>query len=518
MWMRALLALIIAGCPLTVRGEQASASVFDSSSGRPISGATVTLSREDGTVVEVETDSAGQAKLPELEPGAYRLHVEKSGYFDLLDADGKGRKWVASAESKMPIRIAMTPAVAIAGQVFDLQGKPVQGAAVVAIVRRSVGGHLRIAQAGEPVPTDDRGSYRLHGLPPGYYSVAVVATGEADGPEVLASVYFPRSVDPGKAVFFELKPGETRTSADLTLAGVETFSLSGTVSGIPKDWNEKRASVALAALGGLRIPKATVTTESDGFFVIPNVPPGEYQVIAWGPAADWDPEGTVADPDARSAVRAVTISGGADAPVDLGLRPLPAVNGRFTWDGKPHGDFACRGAEAIAFRGEDRWLDVWSPVVSVAGDRFTVQGLPAGRYRIELPDLEDRCRLAAVRVGNEAAPDGIALVDGSAPLTLDISTATGEISGLVTGTKAEPAAGKVVLVPVDREGPLQIAQLDAGGCYRFDKVPAGEYRVMAVKELNSTDYMDPMAAPKLDTRMVQVEAGRKAIADLRLLR
>src|ERR1035441_9378812 len=81
MWMRALLALIIAGCPLTVRGEQASASVFDSSSGRPISGATVTLSREDGTVVEVETDSAGQAKLPELEPGAYRLHVEKSGYF-----------------------------------------------------------------------------------------------------------------------------------------------------------------------------------------------------------------------------------------------------------------------------------------------------------------------------------------------------------------------------------------------------------------------------------------------------
>jgi hypothetical protein len=366
-----------------------------------------------------------------------------------------------------------------------------------------VGGHSRLAYAGGPVPTDDRGSYRLHGLPPGYYSVAVIATGEADGPEVFASVYFPRSVDPGKAVFFELKPDETRMSADLTLAGVETFSISGTVSGIPKDWNGKRASVALAAQGGLRIPTATVTTERDGAFVIPNVPPGEYQVIAWGPAADWDPEGTVADTDARSAVRAVTISGGADAPVDLELRPLPAVNGRFTWDGKPRSDFACRGAEAIAFRSEDRWLDVWSPLVSITGDRFTVQGLPAGRYRIELPDLEDRCRLAAVRVGNEAAPDGIALVDGSAPLTLDIGTATGEISGLVTGAKAEPAAGKVVLVPADREGPLQIAQLDAEGHYRFDKVPAGEYRVMAVKELNSTDYL---------------EAGRKATADLRLLR
>ena len=289
------------------------------------------------------------------------------------------------------------------------------------------------------------------------------------------------------------------------------------MSGIPKDWNGERAGVALVAHDGLRVPTATVTTEPDGAFVIPNVPPGEYQVIAWCPATDWDPEATPAGTDARSAVRAVAISGGADAPIELELRPLPAVNGRLTWDGKPRSDFACRGAETIAFRSEDRWLDLWSPVVSINGDRFTVEGLPAGRYKIELPDLEDRCRLAAVRVGNETAPDGVGL-DGLAPLMLDISTATGEISGTVIGTKAEPVAGKVLLVPADREGAPQTAQLDAGGRYRFDKVPTGTYRLIAMKELNSTDYLDPIAAPNLDTKMVRVEAGRKATADLTLIR
>lgn len=517
MWTRALLTLIIAGCTLTLRGDQGSASVFDCGSGRAISGAAVLLSREDGTALEAETDSEGYATFLGLRPGAYRFRAEKPGYVDLLDPHGRGRLAVVSPANQDPVGIGLTRTAVISGQVLDLQGTPLQGAKVLAIVRRRVLGDSRFTAFGEAARTDDGGRYRLHGLPPGHYSVVVVPIGEAEGAEVFAPVYFPRSVDPGQAVFFELRPGETRTSADLTLTGVETLSVSGTVSGIPKDWNGKRAAVSLATQGGLRAPTATALTEADGAFVIRNVPAGEYQLTAWGPITGSDSEGPMAGANARSAVRAVRVSGGADVQIDLELRPLVTVNGRFNWDGKPRSDFACKGAATIALRSEDGWLDVWSPVVSVTGDRFTVQGLPAGRYRVELPDLEDSCRLAAVRVGNEATPDGIALVDGSAPLTLDIGSATGEISGVVTRPEAKPAVGNVVLVPADREGAVQIAQFDAEGGYRFSRVPAGAYRLMAMKELNSMDYLDPLAAPNLDARTVLVEAGRKATADLRLV-
>jgi hypothetical protein len=155
----------------------------------------------------------------------------------------------------------------------------------------------------------------------------------------------------------------------------------------------------------------------------------------------------------------------------------------------------------------------------VEGDRFTVEGLPAGRYRVKMPGLGSSCRLAAVRVGDQAAPGGLALIDGSAPLTLVLTTATGEISGVVTTQEGKPAVGIVVLAPAeDDEGPPQVAQLDAEGRYRFSHILAGEYRLTAMNGLNSTDYLDPVEAPKLGANLVVVEAGKSVTSDLRLVR
>jgi len=517
---RRLLALIvaviaIAGCSPSARGDQGSASVFDSSSGRPVSGAAVLLLRQDGTALEAETDSEGRAVFAGLRPGAYSVRVEKPEYIDLMDLPGRGRPIVISAANE-PIAVALTHTAVISGQVLDSQGAPVQGAKVIAIVRRSVNGQSRFTPFGEAAHTDDRGSYRLHGLPPGYYSVVVVPYGDDPTAEVFAPAYY-GSADPGEAVFFELQPGETRAPVNLMVAGPQAPSLSGRVSGIPGDAHPNGAAVALAARRGLRVPIASVLTDADGAFVMPHVPPGEYQLTAWAPITGRESDGPPAGANARAAARSVSVSG-ADLQVDLELRPLVKMSGRLVWDSGPNSRFACGGAAQIEFRSEDGWMDVWPPAVAMNGDGFTVEGLPAGRYRVEMPGLGGSCRLAAVRVGDQAAPDGVAQIDGSATVTLVLITATGEISGGVTTQEGKPAPGLVVLSLADGEGAIQVARLDAEGRYRFSDVLAGTYRLMALGSLNSTDYLDALVAPNRGAKLVVVEAGRKVTSDLRLIR
>ena len=419
-WPRALLPLLLAGCSLTLRADQLPVSVFDLNSGRPVSEATVVLSREDGTVLEAETDSEGQAAFPELRPGAYWVRAEKTGYADLLDRSGRGRPIVVSAANKNPIGIGLTRTATISGQVVDHQGNPLQGANVVAIVRLGIEGAVRYTQSGNPGHTDDHGNYRLYGLPPGPYSVAVVPFGETSG---FAPVFFPGSSSPGEAEFFEVKPGESRTSVNLRVAAVEARSISGKVSGMPADTSAGRAGVALVTRDGLGVAVSGGTAGADGAFTLRDVPPGEYQLIAWAPYAGWDTGGQTAGADARLAVVSVSVSG-ADLQADLELRPLAKVSGRLVWDGSPRSNYPCQGGKQVVLHSEDGWLNVWSPAVVVEGDRVSVAALPAGRYRVEMPDLGESCSLAAVRVGDQAAPGGFAVIDGSAPLTLVLSTAT----------------------------------------------------------------------------------------------
>jgi 5-hydroxyisourate hydrolase-like protein (transthyretin family) len=57
-------------------------TVLDSSSSKPLAEATVTITRGEETLSEVETNDHGEAALPDLAAGSYRIKVEKAGYVD----------------------------------------------------------------------------------------------------------------------------------------------------------------------------------------------------------------------------------------------------------------------------------------------------------------------------------------------------------------------------------------------------------------------------------------------------
>ncbi|MEN6607511.1 MAG: carboxypeptidase regulatory-like domain-containing protein [Bryobacteraceae bacterium] len=511
--IRALLTVVLVVCPPIIRGGQSLIAVIDSGSEQPISGAVVQLGREDGILAETETGTDGKAAFPALQPGNYWVRLEKSGYADLLARQGQGRRLVVPADRENAITIHLTRTVAISGQVFDSQGSPRSGVTVTAVVRRSINGDTRIVPTGEAIPTDDGGRYRLYGLPPGHYSTAAIAKGNTAGSEVFAPVCYPGSRE---AEFFDLKAGEVKTSANLILADRGGVTISGTVSGIPRDKYPNRASVSLVAAGALKTPIATAWTDTDGSYVFNGVSPGEYQLVAWARIASGTLGTPLAGTDACSAVRAVSVSSGA-VQVDLQLQPLARIRGRLIWNRGIGNTSTPSGTGRIVFHSEDGWPDEWLPAASVDGDRFTVDGLPAGRYRIAMPDLADSYRLASVQVGNATAPDRLVDIGGTAPLTIVLTAATGEVSGSVSDTEGKPARGVVLLSPADEEGSAQVQNADAGGRFRFSNVPEGKYRLIALETLDSTDYLDPVEALNLDGKLIKVEAGQKLTSDLRLI-
>ncbi len=513
MRIRALLTLNLLLSPFILHSDQACIEVLDSGSEQSISGAVIQLGRQDRILAEAETGPDGKAAFPALQPGTYWVRLEKSGYADLMAHQGRGRRLVVSTGRKNAITIHLTRTVAISGQVFDSQGSPVSGVTVTAVVRRSINGDTRVVPTGDTIPTDDGGRYRLYGLLPGHYSVAAIANGNTAGSEVFAPVCYPGS---GEAEFFDLKAGEVRTSVNLILADRGGVTISGTVSGMPRDTHPNRAAVSLVAAGTLKTPIATVWTDTDGSYVFNGVSPGEYQLIAWARIAGRTLSGPLEGAGACSAARTISVSGG-DVQVDLQLQPLARVRGRLVLD-RGAGD-ACTPSSAarIMFHSEDGWPDEWLPAATVDGGRFMVDGLPAGRYRIEMPDLAGSHRLASIQVGNTTAPGRSVDVDGTTPLTIVLTAATGEVSGNVSDREDKPAKGIVVLAPVDGEGAIQVQHVEAGGRYRFSDVLEGKYRLVALESLDSADYLDPVEALNLSGKLVKVEAGRKLISNLRLI-
>lgn len=520
MWIRAFFALVLLWCVGTVRSEQVFVLVSDSSSGLPVAGATVSLATSGRPAVEAETDSEGRAAFSGLPPGNHMLRVEKSGYVDLLDLGGRGRPVAVAASNTdtkaTSIEVRLFRTAAISGTVRDAEGEPLPRARVLAIARRGAEGATRFTPVGLEGHTDDLGRYRLFGLPPGHYTV-VALLGGWYRTEAFAPVFY-GSADPGKAVFFELQPGEVRTPVDLSVAGAQRSSISGTVSGIPPDAAPARAAVALVTRDDLQVLMAAVETDSKGSFVIPDVPSGDYQLIAWAPFTGWESSpwrSLKSGP--RIAAQRVSVSG-VDLQVSVALGPLVSVSGHLVWEGDRAGGQACSGAGEIVFRSQDGWPDEWMPAVVPKDDRFQVAALPAGRYRIETLKARGSCPLVEVRVGDRPAPLGVALLDGSTPLTLVLTARTGDVSGAVTTDEASPAAGIVLLASIDADGVVQVAQIDAEGRYQFRDVLAGQYRLLALSRLDSTDCLDSDEARNLGAKLVQVEGGKKLTSDLKLVR
>ena len=221
----------------------------------------------------------------------------------------------------------MTRMGSISGLVTGEDGEPQTGAQVRALMYTRTNGFKRLV-GGRVVQSDDRGMFRLFGLPPGEYVIgatpnsadllaldraaseiadldraiadapARAGVGQAapgsltvtlparqaiqmDGPPAgYLPMYFPSSATPAMASTIPLGAGEDRDGVNVQVQAIRAANVTGTIVG----FNGPPGTVMVMARP--EDPLADTSTSlmssanADGKFVIRNLPPGRYALSA----------------------------------------------------------------------------------------------------------------------------------------------------------------------------------------------------------------------------------------------
>ena len=187
-------------------------AVVDALTGRPISGAIVTLQdRRPGerarSRAQASTPSGRFAFIDLPASDFYFVTAEKPGYlaggYRRTDPRGSSAPIALADDAWVrDVEVALQPPGSISGRVVDERGEPVVGVYVRVLPQMPIAGSEQLL-AGPAAETDDRGVYRIADLGPGRYLVSV--------PSVQANL--PAGTTIGRAM-----AGSATSSADLRAA------------------------------------------------------------------------------------------------------------------------------------------------------------------------------------------------------------------------------------------------------------------------------------------------------------
>jgi hypothetical protein len=205
--------------------------------------------------------------------------------------------------------------------------------------------------------------------------------------------------------------------------------------------------------------------------------------------------------------------GSADLSLELALRPNPAVSGSIQWK-----DPAARprGPLAVTLVGEDGAGSVDAAVQPDAS--FTFATVAAGRYRPQIRS-EDGFYAAAIHVDGADYRDGVVeLVEGqTVSLRIAASSELGGVKGFVMREDRPTEGALVVLAPVDSTfpGAPRGFQSDSDGSFDYQKVPAGDYLLFAVEDLDF-EYANPAVIKPYRAAAKQIRVEPQGIVSERI--
>jgi hypothetical protein len=262
------------------------------------------------------TDFSGFYHLPSVEAGTYIVNATAIGYNDdlklvsaVLDRyTPDQQKSLLAIFPQVTIKagspahqdVILRRAAAISGHVLvDLGGTVAQARVTATLVASSLigsaagEGSVKSVSFSQYALTDDRGVYRIPGLPPGSYRLSVRITenffsAKPGGPQQVTvlpqrtgladlTVFASEALEQGDAKLIKVADGDEAADADITIPTRLLHSIGGTVtqSGVPL----AGASISLESQGH-RIQNSDALSMSDGSYQFDLLPPGNYTVIA----------------------------------------------------------------------------------------------------------------------------------------------------------------------------------------------------------------------------------------------
>lgn len=544
--------------------------VTDEENPQPVRRAEVLAIVAGGSPRTTYTDAAGRFAFTNLPTGRYTIEANKPGFVRMAYGarrhDRPGTPvMLGETQRTQSLSMRMARGSVITGRIVDEFSQPAQGARVRAQLVRTVNGvrtlEVPVAGAIFGEAADDRGIYRLYGLPAGEYVISATPRNSGFGDirrmsesEIRAAeqaVQQPRSaVDPGEppvmlgytAVFFPgvlsapqatsitVRSGEERQGVDFAVQFVRTATVEGTViapGGMRPD------AVELLMLprqtgGGSGPTMVTVSGSNrrvgpDGRFSYTGITPGSYTLSARLNQEGGSPLWASADID---------VDGQPIAGVALALQEGLNISGQmvFEMDGvDPPTLFSRARLNLVPADGNNAiFIGGSAAQVSPTG-AVTMRGVIPGRYRItanfNTPEANWILKSALIK-GRDAVdqPFDLAAGDTITDAVFTFTNRTQELTGSLQDASHRPAPDYTVVVfPADKAlwgaaRRVRSTRPDTSGKFTFTNLAAGAYRIAAVVDIGPEELRDPALLEELLAASIAftIADGEKKVQNLRL--
>jgi hypothetical protein len=436
------------------------------------------------------TDAEGKFEVNGLEPLSYQVLARHSVYTLLPREEGTPNNYHIGDS----VKLVMVKGGVITGTVTTRTGEPVIGVAVR--VTKIADGEMM-----EERTTDDRGVYRVYGLPTGKYVVSAGGGLYSAGPyDDDVPTYSPASTR-DTAAEITVRAGEEMSNVDIRYRGEPGHAVSGTVSNPPGGQTGVIVSLSSKFEGGSQLNVGSSGLGEKNEFIVYGVDDGDYTVIA----RTFNTEGELSlSPPQRIIVRGSDVTG-----LELALKPLGSVSGQVVLEELKTKECGTREAPFLTETLVSAWHKqddaakvlpsfVWSlgtPVSADAQGSLKLRNLAPGDYyfvtrfaakswylkSISLAASTTKKAVDATRAwttvksGDRIAGLKITLAEGAASLSGNVALSEGE---------ALPEKLFVYLVPAEKESAEDVlrfygAAIDPDGKITLDKLAPGSYWLLA---------------------------------------
>jgi hypothetical protein len=466
----------------------------------------------------VTSDAEGQYVFPNVDPGDYQLTATHDGFADLRLGNRAARNTepilLGPKDAKTDFHLKLVPYGAIAGVLVDEDGDPIRNLPVSAMKWQYTSGGRELREVCKAT-SNDHGEYRIFDLPAGKYYVKInpdrLGLRSQDPGSSVAPVFYPGVLEAARATPQELAPGQDLHGVNFNLRRVRFATIHGQV--IAPGGSSPNAGLLIASDGGTSSVGGG-TDGADGKFTFAGVPPGPIYVTG-GYTIAGQRYDTMVEVDVGSS----DING-------LELRPVPPMD--LTGSIRIAGQTTIKPSQiALNLRGPSAGHNQTDSASIRDDGSLLFHLISAGKYHLDIGRLQN-LYIKSVQWGTQDITDlPLDLLSGvpaRSELAIVLGADAGQIEGIVTSEKSEPAEdATITLVPTGTHRSRAFhksTNADSAGHFTIRGIAPGEYKLYAWDKVDTNaviydpDFLRPYEALG---QAIDVAASDKKVIELKVI-
>ena len=453
---------------------------------------------------KTRTDGDGRYLVSGLPEGRYVVSAMLKAFVLAQSSDNPELSRTVTldeGEARENIDFALIRGGVMTGRVMDDEGAPLI-AKRIQLYTVDEQGQKRYYQSPfmyEMSETDDRGVYRIYGLPPGRYIISAGDEGGGDplsfGSGKFARTWHPDTIDEKQARIIVIKEGSEVTDVDIRFGSARnTYEAAGRVVDRETGKPVPRVSVSCRSKPEKDAPNSAYSTtavaDGQGNFRLTGLPPGRYQARI----ADYQVETGYTGEATEFEITNDNVSG-----VEVKVFPGATISGVVVIEGA---DAAAKNklqsmsiAPGVTPANSGSYAPRHSTYAKVNADgSFTIRGLSAGRVTFRLISVGSLAPIKRIERDGVEIKDAIEVRPGEeiTGVRIVLYQAQGRIRGQVQITGGPLPDGRQLValalppatadeskpsdrMPVAIYGARRSAIIDDKGRFVIEELPAGEY-------------------------------------------